>query len=755
METKLQSIKYRRLVIVLCFLLTVGALLPLLRTQINPDLETYLPESMSSIVNNNKLREVFGKIEPLMIIFEADDVLNESTLRRVQSISKELDRHDEFSQVLSLFQTKNIHGEGGIMLVDPAIRRIPKTEATRDKLRVELLDNELANGLVVSADFHYTLIILNTIVENHDSEVMALVDSLLQAFPGNEQVCIGGELFLRAEANDKIGRDLMILLPFALIVMLCFLWLSFREFKGMMMPFMVVLISTICSMGIIPLMGWELSIIGVLVPIMMIAIANNYGVHFIARYQELRVTKPHMGMADLLTSATRYLRKPIVLTGLTTMVGIMGLMAHILVPAKQIGIVVAFGVGLALILSLTFIPAFMSYLRKGDVVVKSRHYSGSLLLNWLKYTSLMVVGNPRLVVVLFGLFTLLVGNGLVRLEVASDFNSLMPKNHPLNNSVRIADQHFGGSKMIQVVFSGDLKDPGILSRIDDYTEELEAHPNIDRVSSLAGVIRKMSKTMYSEDESEYDAIPDSREAVAQLLELYNMSGDPQDFEQIVDFPYENGLMTVQFHANSFKAVQDVEETINDLVKSDPALNVIAGFGLIEKELSETVVRGQISSLICAFVAIFILLILIFRNLMAGVIGSIPLLFALINTFGLMGWLGIELNIVTALLSSISIGLGVDFTIHLFWRLQYEIRLGKGYQDAVQMALVTIGRGISINALAVMLGFAVLFFSAFPLVRSFGLLIIASLFLCLISALMLIPAIVFVVRPKFLKPRLKG
>ena len=130
----------------------------------------------------------------------------------------------------------------------------------------------------------------------------------------------------------------------------------------------------------------------------------------------------------------------------------------------------------------------------------------------------------------------------------------------------------------------------------------------------------------------------------------------------------------------------------------------------------------------------------------------PLVFAVLCTFGLMGWLGIELNIVTALLSSISIGLGVDFTIHIFWRIKWELSNGNDYGRSISATLRTIGRGIIINASSVMLGFAVLFLSAFPLIREFAFLIIISLLLCLVSALVLIPALCYLLKPKFLESK---
>ena len=166
-------------------------------------------------------------------------------------------------------------------------------------------------------------------------------------------------------------------------------------------------------------------------------------------------------------------------------------------------------------------------------------------------------------------------------------------------------------------------------------------------------------------------------------------------------------------------------------------------------MNESVVTGQNYSLLFAFAAIMLLLSVIFRSFIAGIIGSLPLVFAVLCTFGIMGWLGIELNIVTALLSSISIGLGVDFTIQILWRIRWELAQGSNYIQSVINTLNTIGRGICINACAVMLGFSVLFLSSFPLIQSFALLIVISLFLCLVCALVLIPAICILSKPRFL------
>ena len=188
--------------------------------------------------------------------------------------------------------------------------------------------------------------------------------------------------------------------------------------------------------------------------------------------------------------------------------------------------------------------------------------------------------------------------------------------------------------------------------------------------------------------------------MAQYIELYSMSGDPADIEQFVDFNYTHTILTVQYQASSISEINEIKDKIEKLNEQSKFHPVIGGYSLVDKEMSESLVTGQIYSLLFAFVAIFLLISIIFKSIPAGFMGSLPLVFAVFCIFGLMGWLGIELNMVTALLSSISIGLGVDFTIQVFWRIKWELAHGNSYTDSVMTAIKTIGRGIIINAFAV-------------------------------------------------------
>ncbi len=738
-----------KLIVAITLIVIVACIYPLTKIEINPDLESYLPESMDSRKNTLKIEEIFGETEPVIIIFETDDVLDNNTLNRIKNLSRDFNRMREFDRIYSLFDAKNIKSENGFLLVDPVIEKIPEDLEMIEDLRNQIKENELVYGLIVSEDFKYTMIMLASNKSLDDSELMELIYSKLEEYPGSENVYINAQPYLRAEANNNIARDLMILLPVGVLIMFIFLLISFREKRGVFLPISIVIISILISMALLALFRWELSLIGILIPIMMIAIANNYGIHVISRYQELNSLNPDMSVKEITLQTVDFLKRPVILTGLTTIVGILGLATHILIPARQMGVIASISISIALLLSLSFIPAVLLLLKKGKKQKSFGKETNGFIPRLLKKNGDIITKHPLRVILVFLLFFILAASGLFRFKVASDSNMVLPEKHSFNKALKIADNNFGGIKILQLLFKGDVREPEIMKNLDIYKTELEKLPQVGSVTSIAQIIRIMSRALNDMGDVFYDKIPDSYAAIAQYLELYSFSGDPEDFEEFIDFNYSYALMNIQYQANDLQTINKLLKNIDQLTKDDPNFLMAGGFSLIDKELSEAVVKGQYNSLIFAFLAILLLMMIIFRSVNAGIIGSFPLIFAVISTFGIMGWLGMELNIVTALMSSVSIGLGVDYTIHMFWRLKSEKLTGKDAEHSVKKAVRTTGRGITINAVSVMLGFSVLFLSAFPIVRSFAFLIIISVFLCLICALVLIPALNIVLKPKFL------
>jgi predicted RND superfamily exporter protein len=426
-----------------------------------------------------------------------------------------------------------------------------------------------------------------------------------------------------------------------------------------------------------------------------------------------------------------------------------------MVPARQLGVFAAAGIGFALLLSLLFIPAVLSVIGKSKPVLSDNPGKERIIDRVLGKTGKMVLRRPGLVIILAALVMLLSGGGAFLLKVDTNLENFFPEEHPVRISAEVINETFGGSQNISILVEGDILDPAVMAKIDQYETTLKQHPAVGNVMSIAGIIREISKALNDVGDPYYNIVPDERNALAQYMELYMMSGDPEDLERMVDFDFQKAQVMVRINDGSNMALKSVLAEIRQL--SDPELHQtrIGGYGLISADLDDLVVRGQVSSLIMAMLVVIVLLSILFRSYSAGLVAALPLAFSMLILFGWMGFLGIKLDIATALLSSIMIGVGVDYTIHFLWRYKSEREKGLTPQDAVMKTLTTTGRGISFNALSVILGFCALPFSVFLPIRVFGFLVMVSIFSCLVGALIIIPALVLIFRPSFLEPGTKS
>ncbi len=745
-------IKYRWLIISFSILLTVVLSFSLRNISIDPDMKNYFPKSMESMVATNLIEEKFGNQDIIMIIFEANDIINRESLQRIKAVDRQLKRTDGIRKTTSLFGSNRIYGQDGMMIVEPAVKRIPVTPEEVEDIKSNLRENDLVMNIVVADDFRSSAIVATLSEEAVEDSVFIAINGILKEIPGKEKVHFGGLPYLRQAMNKDIRRDALILVPAALLMMLIFLFLVFREPKGVILPFMVVILSSILAISLLPLIGWKFYLITVLVPIMLIAIANDYGIHMIARYQEINASENNLSMKEISLAIAKNLWRPIVITGLTTVAGIAALLAHTLIPARQMAVVAGIGILAALFYSIVLLPAVLSLMKpsKPRPSLQKRGFSKKRhLLNSLAF---YIVRHNRRIPVISVAITILLGLGVVFLKVDSNEENFFPEKHPVKQASKLISAKYGGSENLSIMFHGDMLDPELLKQIEQYEDELLKEPEIDLIMSFPDVVKEIAKALYDPGDELYNAIPPSMAAVAQYMELYSMNGNPGDLDQIVDFSYEHAHMIIRINSVNNRDVNRIITNIKNMTTGDENVVAIGGYGFVRSQLATQVVRGQFYSLAIALLIVFLLLALIFRSFKAGLISSIPLAISIVILFGIMGYTGVRLDVATALLSSMMIGVGVDYTIHFLWRYREERELHRPKKEAVITTLTTTGRGIIFNAFSVMIGFLVLIISSFTPIRFFGVLVVVSIFSCLAGALVLLPALVLKYNFKFLEPK---
>ncbi|MDP8240891.1 MAG: MMPL family transporter [Candidatus Hatepunaea meridiana] len=749
-------IKYRWLIIIAFPVIAILFAMQIPKTEVDPSMKGQLPEDIHSRVVTDRIDDIFGGTDIVMIVLKTDDVLNPETLKRTKLLTKKMKRIKGVDKVLSLFELKSIKGEDGAMIVNPAVRRIPKTNEQREILRDELKDNDMVYGSVVSEDFVATAVIGMLKTDVSDDSIIAEIHKIIEETPGEEEAIIGGLPFVRYNISRDIKGDMSRLMPYALVIMLVFLFISFRQLRGVLLPFAVVIMSVFFAMGLISFIGWKIQMMTVLLPIMLVAIANNYGIHLIARYQEDNVAGGKLSRKELAKSGFITLSKPILVTGITTSVGMLCLLGHVIISAEQLGVLAAAGILFALVASLLFIPAILSVIPKSKPIINPEDsgHKVHFLERMLGFFGEQVSTKSKAIIIVSLIVTAIAAIGIFSIVVDTNPENYYTEDSPVVHATRTANEYFGGSTNISIVFKGDIKDPDLMNRINDMESRLGKMPEVGNTTSIARVVRQMSRALNDKDESGYDEIPKTRNAVAQYFELYSMSGDPDDFEKMIDFPYEHAQVSARIKEISTTKINSVVNTVNEMTKDDENVELVGGFATILAELARLIVRGQLISLTAAMILVGILMMLLFRSFFAGIISITPLALSMVVLFGLMGFFHIELNVITALLSSIMIGVGIDYTIHFLWRYKDELAAGLSYEAAVKKTLTTTGRGIVFNALSVIIGFAALLVSNFLPVKFFGFLVVVSISACLVGALILIPAMCIVFKPKFLEPKLR-
>ena len=747
-------IKYRWVIISVSFALAVGLGLLIPSSETDPDIRNYIPRTMPSRVTNDSIEKEFGVQDMIIVLFKDSSILTPVDLRQIKEIDKALSRIEGIGTINSLYTARKIKGEEGMMIVDPLIRKIPDTPEETEALKQDILANRFARDIVASSDM--TAAAITGTVNSNVPEYVTLnkVDSVIAEHQVGAQIMTGGLPYIRKSIVEDVNHDALILVPLALLIMLTVLKLSLGDWKSVLMPFTVVILATVVTMGMIPLLGWKFSIIMCLAPIILISVANNYGIYLVVRYQELRGSDLPANGKEMIRSITGSLNMPILFSGLTTIAGLLGLLAHSIIPARQVGVLAATGVTLALAMSLLLIPALIYLQQKpGKKIRPVRDHSNDLISRALGKISTGVIKRPGRVLLVSLVVTLLIGIGMAFLRIDTDQESYFPRKHPVRLASGLINSKFGGSQTISVMINGNIKDPVLLQKIDDLTQRLKGTTGVGGVFSISDFVREMSKALYEPSEVEYNRIPSSTEAIAQMFELYNMSGNTDDFKQLMNFENTKAHILVRLSKTDNEAVRAIKDDIAVYTAGFPAKVTIGGYAIIMTDFAQQIINGQVSSLAFALVTVFILLAIIFRSVKGGLIGSIPLAASIIIQFGVMGLTGIAIDAATALLSSIMIGVGVDFTIQYLWRYNSELRKGVTRQEAITTTYRTTARSIVINALSVMAGFSATFVSGFLSIRFFGYLTLLAIGSCLLYAIIVMPAFMLYFKPLFIEANL--
>ena len=501
-------IKYRTIIIFTTILITLVLGYCLKDFTINSDILSYLPQDDPKVVLFNEVGDKFGGSSLAMVALECEDAFNHATLTRVDEITQQFKEMDEIFHVMSLTDIIDIKKtDWGLeigKLIDEA--NIPRDSEELLRLRKYALSKDMYEGNLVSDDGKITVIIARL---KQDADKLAIgrqMKEVVEKTQGIEKIYYGGIPFQMILLTDIIQSDLIKLTPLVILLVMGILFVSFRSLRGVFLPLSCVLISTIWVLGFMSLLKIPLTIASDAFPILLIAVGSAYGIHMLSKYNE-DVYKEE-GKIKGIKEALSEVGFPILLAGLTTLIGFLAFLTSKLSLIREFGIFTALGVGFAMIISMTFLPAVLSFMKVKRGTKKIEKEWTTRMMDKLGG---FVLRNAKLivafciVVVLFSLFM------ITRLSREVNMIDYFKENSEIRQTEEMMEDRLGGSIPVQIVVKGDLKNPFVLKEIIKFEKFLEAQPDIRNPQSIADLICEMNWVVNG-----LYTIPETKEGVANL-----------------------------------------------------------------------------------------------------------------------------------------------------------------------------------------------------------------------------------------------
>ena len=738
---KLLKVPY--LVVIVIVAITVFLFLEMKEnTRMETNLDKYMPEDHPAFIYSDQAEEWFNIKDGIIIAIEnKSGVYNFETLDILKRLTKKFQKMSQIEKddVTSLYTADNIIGTEDGMDVRAFFSKVPKSREELEVLREKVLTNEMVFERLVSADETVTVIIAEINDDVFTEEFYNEILDLSKEFEDEENTLyVAGRPIVEGTLAILGPEDMKKMVPIVLLVIILVLYLTLRSVKSTFLTMLVVFFSTLWAFGLMAVVNIPIYAVSTMIPVMLIAIGVADGIHLYSHLQLYTRKHPNAVKEEAVIDMLKNMWKPVVITSVTTAVGFVSLLSSQVYPIKYFGIFTAFGVLAAMVFSLVLVPAGIMIfgLPKSKSGNKEKTHSNKFAFNFaekvLKRKTISIFATIIIVAVSI--------IGISKVWINSSFLDKFEKDSDIVLTDAFINEHFGGTSSINLILDSQendaFKNPEVLRIVDKMQAEVDGKLQVVGNSfSLGDYLKRMNKVMHADDEA-YNTIPDSKNLVAQYLLLYEMSGDPDNLWKVVDYDYAKLNVTFQLKSDNSKAINsalDVIHTFEDELKEEGVTMNYAGSGYKALVFTDLILEGQIKSLIMTLIIVIILLAFMFRNIKLGLIGAVPILITAAISFGIMGWLGIPLNTTTALLSSIAIGIGIDYAVHFI----EQYRLNSAANNKLLTAQKTMthsGRAILFNAIVVIAGFLVLLFSVFPPNRELGFLVSFNMFVAFVGTL---------------------
>ena len=733
-------------------------------TDIDNDIGMWISEDDPVFQTYERFRQEFGGQRTLLIALQSDRLFTAEGLSFVREITEDIERVDTVQRVQSLANANIVRslpgdpatGEDGGLEVQPLIDSVIGDDAAAARVRMSVLDDPLLRGDLASDDGTVTALVVSFDEDRIDALRGMVIDQIHQLIdprlPEGMRAHYNGSLEISESYNRITLENTRNLTPPILLLTVGAIFFMFRSWRITGVLVVAVIISAVWTMGLFVLMGFSYNVLASMLPPLVIILAVADDVHIVQHFNhELRATGDR---EHAFKSSVRHLFVPLLGASATTALGLAALATSNVVAVRSFGLGAAAGVMVDFVMSLVFVPTLLMLLKPERGTAPQERY----LLGPMQWVAAFSIRNARSVLVV-ALGVLVASTaGIAWLRVDTNHINFFADDHPLHQSAVVIDEKLSGIYNFNVLLEGEpgsMKSPDTLQRMEELRGRLERLPFVKKVVSVADYVKRVNRELNGGDPAAA-VLPASAEAIAQELFVFELSGEGrQELERLVASDYSRAQIAVRLASMSsdlvFEQINRAEEEARAVFAGSGVTPTVTGSGRIFATLDHYLVMSQLSSFGTAFLTVFAVIFIVFRSARFGLLAIVANALPVCAVLGIMGWLGISLNVATVMVASVALGIVDDDTIHFIGRFRREAAAGATTEQAIHLATMHEGRASLTTAVINSLGYGIMLFSSYKPTAWFGGLLALTMVVAFLAEVFVVPAVI-VMLPRFFDAR---
>ena len=751
--------------------------------------ETLLIEGDPDLAYLKEVTERYGSKEFLILTYTPKEgMISDTSVNNLLSLKYKIQSLDWVDSVITLLDIPLLdNSDAPLQERLESFKTLKDEEVDKARGFKEILNSPVFRNFVVSEDGKTSGIIVNIkpnkeiediqnkskeeleaykdLIKKQNHENILEIRDVIKSYENTGKIFLGGIPMIADDMMSFIKSDIIVFGLGVLLFIIATLWFVFRKLIWIIVPISSCFFSVVIMMGLLGLLGWKVTVISSNFIALMLILTMAMNIHISTRFLQLKNEFPNKDNLEILSVTTGKMFWPILYTVLTTIFAFLSLIFSGIKPIIDFGWMMTFGLITSFIITFTLLPTLLNFAPSKNISIKKEESS-----KITSFFSQVSQSNRNVVLITTAVVIILSVIGISRLEVENSFINYFNKNTEIYKGMKLIDEELGGTTPLEVILKFPNKE-NVKSEEDDDFEEWEDNDSsndekywftkdkIDKITIIHNYLDglpEIGKVLSFSSIIDVATQLNNNKPLGTLEMGVLYSKIPQSIKSEIIDPY---ISIKDNEARISLRIIDSQENLrrNDLIKKinydlknefnlDESEYKLAGVLILFNNLLQSLFKSQILTLGLVMIGILAMFIVLFRNIKLALIGVVPNFIAAFFILGIIGLLGIPLDMMTITIAAITIGIAVDNSIHYIYRFKEEFKKIKNYEKTMNECHATFGVAILNTSITIVFGFSILVLSKFIPTIYFGLFTGLAMLLAMISVLTLLPSLILMFKP---------